>query len=608
MLHRPLVVRICFGYLRNRADADDAAQETFARVVAHRDRVSDDLAAYMRVTARNVCRDLLRRREVERRNAEGLRAGHAGDPEDVVLDQREIAAVLPRMSGNDLRLVALRFAGFSYDEIAERLGTSMKCVSVGLTRARQRARQLASTAPAHLGALFGLVSPWRHHGRMGSMLEARNSVLVTQCLSIATGIALLGAPAAATAGHDGQGGRGRPLAGIAPGISSIPGRTAHVVGTDSGGTLLDNSATGRGTAPATADGLTQRSASAPPVVPNSRIALQPTPQSTAFFSVAPSPDYAQNHTAYAQGYSGSCACIVLFVTHDAGRSWHLLPPVTMWTGWTPNWLDVFEPGDRVLAFTPGLGLQVTTPGGLAFSETIPAAHAVHVPGTSAVLLAFATGTALERLDLDTMSLSPGPSLPPGFGVDEMAYAGTPRSLVVAGHVSSAVDWAQEQVSPFFAGPGHEIVLGCSQTACSQWATLPYAAGQVSFSTPADAASPQIAVSSSSSSGALLSTDGGRSWNAPQGAPANASVLTFLDRTGTPPDLLLTTWTPSGNPALEFHGAGAAPTAFGGAFFTSRYLYLVTQLPDGRLLASFGGGPYGLWCSTDGGNSWSPTCP
>jgi len=85
------------GYLHNREDADDAAQETFARVVAHLDDVSGDLAAYMRVTARNVCRDVLRRREVERRNGAALRAARGGDPQEVALDQQEIAAVLPRL-------------------------------------------------------------------------------------------------------------------------------------------------------------------------------------------------------------------------------------------------------------------------------------------------------------------------------------------------------------------------------------------------------------------------------------------------------------------------------------------------------------------------------
>jgi RNA polymerase sigma factor (sigma-70 family) len=606
---RALIVRICYGFLRNPEDADDAAQETFARVLAHDGAITGDVDTYMRVTARNLCRDLLRRREVEKRSAAALLSAHAGDPEDVVLDQHEIAGVLPQMSRSDLRLVALRFAGFSYDEIAERLGTSLTCVSVGLVRARQRARRLAAAAPARLRALlFATGLPWRRSGRNRGMLQMQNPALVSQCLSIATGIVLWIGPVA-SAHSSSSPAVPRSTAAVAPGTSRTLDRAARAL-IDSGALLLSSGGRAKGVA---ASAPTPGAAPSSPATPRSPVQLRPTPENSRFYSIAPSPDYARNRTAYAYGtyYTPDCACDVFFVTHDAGHSWRVLPTATTWlASWGQlGWFDV-GPGDRLLAFTPNVGLQVSTPGGLAFSETIPAGHATREPGTSAVVFSSVDESSLLRFDTRTLSMSAGPTVPPGFSIDGLAYAGTPRRLIVAGHFSKTY-FIAERWGMYAGDRGGEVVLACTVAACSALSTPPVAPGSISISTPSDTASPEVALSRLATGELVLSSDGGRTWQTPPGSPPYAWVLTFLDRGGGGSDLLFGVRDPDQLmvSALRLVDGQTAATAVGDVL-RGVGINSVAQLPDGRILADFDPaiGTRQWLCSIDGGSSWLPTCP
>lgn len=77
--HSKTVWNICYPYFMNAADTEDAVQETYLRWLTQTDGFSDDdhEKAWLIVTARNVCRDELkraRRRELPLEQAEAVAA------------------------------------------------------------------------------------------------------------------------------------------------------------------------------------------------------------------------------------------------------------------------------------------------------------------------------------------------------------------------------------------------------------------------------------------------------------------------------------------------------------------------------------------------------
>lgn len=60
-LYRGCLVRFCIGYLGNQAEAEDAVQDVFCRVLKS-DRVPDNIRPWIYAVARNRCLDILRSR------------------------------------------------------------------------------------------------------------------------------------------------------------------------------------------------------------------------------------------------------------------------------------------------------------------------------------------------------------------------------------------------------------------------------------------------------------------------------------------------------------------------------------------------------------------
>ena len=71
--HVDAVYRICYSFLKNRTDAEDAVQETFLRLMQSQKLLENDahLRGWLVVTASNVCKNMLhswlwqKRQEVE---------------------------------------------------------------------------------------------------------------------------------------------------------------------------------------------------------------------------------------------------------------------------------------------------------------------------------------------------------------------------------------------------------------------------------------------------------------------------------------------------------------------------------------------------------------
>lgn len=149
--HVVSVRRFLVDLLRDRAQADDATQETFARAHAQLDKVTDGsgFRAWLFGIARNVAFEAHRRRLHEPLDAEdddGVPDAviPSPDPEAVLLD-RELAgqfeAALGTLSAQRRAALLLRLDhGLAYEEIAAAMGWSLPTVKNEIHRARLKLR------------------------------------------------------------------------------------------------------------------------------------------------------------------------------------------------------------------------------------------------------------------------------------------------------------------------------------------------------------------------------------------------------------------------------------------------------------------------------------
>ncbi len=146
------VFRLAYSILRDRAAAEDAAQETFVRVWKALPRFDGRaaLGTWIYAITRNTCLMELRRRRPtvsfdDPESAEATHAaasiatGPAGDPERENL--LRLVDTLPRNQQEAVRLFYLEDR--SYEAVAEQLGMPLGTVKNLLHRARKRLMELA---------------------------------------------------------------------------------------------------------------------------------------------------------------------------------------------------------------------------------------------------------------------------------------------------------------------------------------------------------------------------------------------------------------------------------------------------------------------------------
>jgi RNA polymerase sigma-70 factor (ECF subfamily) len=149
---------LCRALLRDRAEAEDATQQTF--LSAHRALLNGtdprEPAAWLATIARNECWTRIRGRMREPLPVSELETvSIEADPYAEALRRADLAALwsaikeLPRPQRDALLL--REFGGLSYDELAEALAMSGSAVESLLFRARQRLRVQLRTAYASLG-------------------------------------------------------------------------------------------------------------------------------------------------------------------------------------------------------------------------------------------------------------------------------------------------------------------------------------------------------------------------------------------------------------------------------------------------------------------------
>jgi RNA polymerase sigma factor (sigma-70 family) len=132
------VWNVCITFLKNPADAEDAVQETFLRLMRSAPELGSETheKAWLIVTARNVCKNELaraRRREVPLEEAE---AHYVPELSDTLLALRS----LPEKYR--LPLYLYYYEGYSTAETAELLGKPAATVRSDLRRGRERMKAL----------------------------------------------------------------------------------------------------------------------------------------------------------------------------------------------------------------------------------------------------------------------------------------------------------------------------------------------------------------------------------------------------------------------------------------------------------------------------------
>lgn len=143
------VVRIAYRVVGDQGEAEDVAQDVF--VAFHRAHPADAhyAAAWLHQaaahTALNAIRSRSRRAAREEREARSRDA--IADPESAALEReraREVRAALARLPRAAATLLALRYSGLSYAEVAAATGTKTDQIGTRLRRAHDAFRREVS--------------------------------------------------------------------------------------------------------------------------------------------------------------------------------------------------------------------------------------------------------------------------------------------------------------------------------------------------------------------------------------------------------------------------------------------------------------------------------
>jgi len=439
--HRRRVFAICLNSLGNADDAEDATQETFVKAAPHLVHFEGNVAAYLSVVARNVCCDEVRRRTLQRRAAGELgRRGGREEIESRAVDRSVLTRLLPRLTRGERELLLHSFAGYSYDEIADRMGSPVGTVRVRLARARKRARGLA-------GGMAGvlLVPAWRllrRGAQRAAQAPGAVSAAADQAALVSAGVVTSLLAAAAAGGLGTAGARALPTgtgvtaaqvpstesraAGVAgaPPVAAAPGGGTGAAGGQRSGTSGGARTASGGSRPIT--NLVPQGSE----VSSDQMWVDGTSASPGSSS-QPGPIFAWGHT----GASCNGACELLYRSDDSGRTWQHLAA----NGFASGQVLVpptFPANPTLFAMTASKGLLVSPDAGASWKPAVVSSGATALPGATAAavmpvapvghpVVAFDTGSrSVETLDATDGSTTLY-TLPVGVEqVVSLAYAGS----------------------------------------------------------------------------------------------------------------------------------------------------------------------------------------
>jgi RNA polymerase sigma factor (sigma-70 family) len=154
------VVSIAFRITRDAGEAEDVAQEAFIRFARRRKRDFGSARSWLYPAvvhlALNAVRARARRNAREQRAFLGQRAAFEitqarSDPQSVIereSDAERVRRALVRISRRDAQMLALRYAGLSYRELAGALRIDVAQVGTRLARAERALKQEIDREPS----------------------------------------------------------------------------------------------------------------------------------------------------------------------------------------------------------------------------------------------------------------------------------------------------------------------------------------------------------------------------------------------------------------------------------------------------------------------------
>ena len=131
------VYRVCFMYMKNRYDAEDAMQMLFAKLIEKNPGFENAYQekAWIVITASNICKSLLRRHSRKDVSIEEL----MNDLPASEGESREILSIIMNLPHNHKSTIYLYYyEGYSCSEIAEMLKTKESTVRSYLRRGREK--------------------------------------------------------------------------------------------------------------------------------------------------------------------------------------------------------------------------------------------------------------------------------------------------------------------------------------------------------------------------------------------------------------------------------------------------------------------------------------
>lgn len=149
--HAEALLRIAYGYVKSRADAEDLVQDLFLRIWESRAtwQPHGSIGSYLAVAVRRRALNLLKHRRVEAiySGTAAAEGDHATATADVTLiandDRAALHAVLDRLSDRARLVLLLRYEQKrSFAEVAEILGISVPAAWQLVARAIAQARAL----------------------------------------------------------------------------------------------------------------------------------------------------------------------------------------------------------------------------------------------------------------------------------------------------------------------------------------------------------------------------------------------------------------------------------------------------------------------------------
>ncbi len=217
--HYRRVVRSCLRCLGDRATAEDAAQEAFAKALRALPTLNGDRRFYpwLSVIAKRVCLDIHRHR-ARSQPAESIDPGATADGEQALVASMDAAAVqdaLGRLTGRHRDVLHLReYQGWSYRRIATHYGVRVTAVEALLWRARRALHRELTTAGYERRAIFGLpVAGWAYR-RLASIrarMEEWGGHRLAPVLGSAASVVTIGALVIGATGSGAHASRPQPL-------------------------------------------------------------------------------------------------------------------------------------------------------------------------------------------------------------------------------------------------------------------------------------------------------------------------------------------------------------------------------------------------------------